>query len=140
MSVVRVSTQHVPVCTLKTSSCMPATRAHVETHVRVVPAYTGTFRMYAWKRFESTHGVIASSAYQEKPTYSSHLPQRGSPHMQKTSENHVLLHTPHNIHHTDHTLLSCLVSSLLFSSHVHLFRNLVEINLRQHARWKSSTT
>ena len=27
----------------KTSPCMPAPRAHVETHVRVVPACTGTF-------------------------------------------------------------------------------------------------
>ena len=29
--------------TIKTSPCMPAPRAHVETHVRVVPAYTETF-------------------------------------------------------------------------------------------------
>ena len=37
----------------KTSPCMPATRAHVETHVRVVPACTG--------RFESTHGDFSAS-------------------------------------------------------------------------------
>ena len=35
--------QNVPVCTFKTSPCVPAPRAHVSTHVRVVPAYTGTF-------------------------------------------------------------------------------------------------
>ena len=40
-----VSVQNVP--------CVPAPRAHVETHVRVVPACTGTFLMYtrgAWVR------------------------------------------------------------------------------------------
>ena len=31
------------VCGFKTSLCVPAPRAHVETHVRVVPAYTETF-------------------------------------------------------------------------------------------------
>ena len=31
------------VCTFKTSPCIPAPRPHVETHVRVVPANTGTF-------------------------------------------------------------------------------------------------
>ena len=39
----RVSTQNVPVCTFKTSPCVPAPRPHVETHVRVLPAFTGTF-------------------------------------------------------------------------------------------------
>ena len=28
---------------IKTSPCVPATRAHIETHARVLPAYTGTF-------------------------------------------------------------------------------------------------
>ena len=31
------------VCGNKTSPCVQAPRAHVETHVRVLPAYTGTF-------------------------------------------------------------------------------------------------
>ena len=35
--------QNVPVCTFKTSPCVPAPRAHVSTHVRVVPVHTGTF-------------------------------------------------------------------------------------------------
>ena len=39
----RVSIQNVPVCTFKTLPCVPAKRAHVETHVRVVPVHTGTF-------------------------------------------------------------------------------------------------
>ena len=45
-----------PVCPLKTSPCVRAPRAHVETHVRVVPAWTGTFWMYTRARFEWTHG------------------------------------------------------------------------------------
>ena len=69
----RVLIQHVPVCKFKRSPCMPATRAHVEKHVRVLPAYTG--------RFECTHGgvfsphtaVIASSAYQNLPTWGHYL-------------------------------------------------------------------
>ena len=32
-----------PVCGFKTSPCVQAPRAHVETHVRMVPAYMGTF-------------------------------------------------------------------------------------------------
>ena len=32
-----------PVCGFKTSPCAPAPRAHVSTHVRVVPVHTGTF-------------------------------------------------------------------------------------------------
>ena len=32
-----------PVCTFKTSPCVPAPRAHMFQHVRVVPAYTETF-------------------------------------------------------------------------------------------------
>ena len=35
--------QHFTVCTFKTSQCMSAPRAHVETHVRVVLVHTGTF-------------------------------------------------------------------------------------------------
>ena len=39
-----VSTFKTPsVCRFKTSRCMPAPRAHVETHVHVVPVHTGTF-------------------------------------------------------------------------------------------------
>ena len=38
LSPARVSVQNVPMCTFKTSPCVPAPRPHVETHVRVVPA------------------------------------------------------------------------------------------------------
>ena len=46
----RVSIQNVPVCAFKASPCVPAPRAHVFQHVRVVPAYTG--------RFACTHGGV----------------------------------------------------------------------------------
>ena len=39
------------VCRLKTSPCMPATRAHAFQHVGVVPLHTGTFSMYTRKAF-----------------------------------------------------------------------------------------
>ena len=51
-----VSIQNVTVCTDKMSPCMLATRAHVDTHVRVVPVDTGTFGTYTRGRFEWTHG------------------------------------------------------------------------------------
>ena len=35
--------KNASVCTFKTSPCVQAPCAHVETHVRLVPAYTGTF-------------------------------------------------------------------------------------------------
>ena len=57
-SLLRVSTQNVHVCTFKTFSCMLATGAHVGTHVRVLPAYTGTFGTYTRGRVEWTHGVF----------------------------------------------------------------------------------
>ena len=34
--------KNASVCTFKTSPCMPAPRAHVLKHVRVVPVHTGT--------------------------------------------------------------------------------------------------
>ena len=37
----RVCVQNVPVCAFKTFPCVPATCAHVEKHVRVLPTYTG---------------------------------------------------------------------------------------------------
>ena len=55
--------KHVPICTLKTSPCMPAQRAHVLKHVRVVPVHTGTFSTYIWGRVLSGHtggGVFSS--------------------------------------------------------------------------------
>ena len=35
--------KNASVCTFKTSPCVPAPRAHVFQHVRVVPVHTGTF-------------------------------------------------------------------------------------------------
>ena len=55
-----VSKQHVPVCTFKTCPCVPAPRAHMFQHVRVVPAYTGVFWTHTRGRVEWTHGVVLS--------------------------------------------------------------------------------
>ena len=42
--------RHASVCIFITYPCVPAPRAHVETHVRVVPAYTGTFWIWMYTR------------------------------------------------------------------------------------------
>ena len=60
----RVHIQNVP--------CMPAPRAHVLKHVRVVPVHSGTFRM----DIRGAGEVIVSSAYQNLPTYGYHELQR----------------------------------------------------------------
>ena len=54
----------------KLSPCMPAPRAHVETHVQVVPVHTETFWMDTRRRFESTHGGRHSTT-----TTHTHTPQ-----------------------------------------------------------------
>ena len=46
------------VCPFKTSPCVPAPRAHISTHVRVVPVYTGTFWTDTRRRVEWTHGIF----------------------------------------------------------------------------------
>ena len=51
-----VSIQNVPVCTFRTSPCVPAPRAHVFQHARVLPAHTEAFLTYTRARFESAHG------------------------------------------------------------------------------------
>ena len=56
-----------PVCTFKTSPCVPAPRAHVETHVRVVPVYTGDVLKYTWGRFGRTHGVSQRVTHTHTP-------------------------------------------------------------------------
>ena len=42
------------VCPFKTSPCMLAPRAHVEKHVRVLPEYTGTLKIFT-RRFAACH-------------------------------------------------------------------------------------
>ena len=69
------SIQNVPVCTFKTSPCVPAPRAHVETHVRV-----GLAR----GRFACTHGGVLNphtvfsrffSVPQHTHTHTKHTPR-----------------------------------------------------------------
>ena len=52
---------------------------------------------------------------------------------------HATQHAPDGPHTVSSRLVSSRLLSLLFASHIHLFRNLVEINLRQHVCWISST-
>ena len=73
--------KHVPMCTFKTSTCVPAPRAHVSTRVRVVPAYTG--------RFERTHGGVFF--FKKKNPHG--FFQRFTPH-------HNTAHTTQTTHHT----------------------------------------
>ena len=57
--VARLGTQKKPsVRRFKTSPCVPAPRAHVETHVRVVPVQTERFWTYTRWRFSSVKHVI----------------------------------------------------------------------------------
>ena len=53
-----VSTHNVPVCPSQTSPCVPAPRAHVETHVRLVLLHTGTFRMYPRRKAGGSLSVL----------------------------------------------------------------------------------
>ena len=79
----RVSVQNVPVFPSKTSPCMPAPRAHVKTHVRVVLVHTGTYRMYTLRVFESTHGDLQRFTPQHKTRHTRHntnnTPQQQQP-------------------------------------------------------------
>ena len=43
LPLLRVSVPKTSVCRFETSPCVPAPRAHVVTHVLVVPVHTGTF-------------------------------------------------------------------------------------------------
>ena len=82
--------KNASVCRFKTSPCMPAPRTHVEKHVRVLPAYTGTVRMYTWRRFESTHWVF-SLPHHAPHTTPHHATQ--TPHKQTTTHNDTHTHT-----------------------------------------------
>ena len=53
-----VYVQNASVCRSKTSPCVPAPRAHVLPHAGVVPVHTGTFGIYARRRFSSVKHVI----------------------------------------------------------------------------------
>ncbi len=77
----RVSIQNVPVCTFKTSPCVPAPRAHVETHVRVMPATRG--------RFGRTYGVFTVPHNTNHTTHhTAHTPQHKTRHNTSTRPQH----------------------------------------------------
>ena len=89
----RVWIQNVPVCTFKTSPCVPAPRAHEETHVRVVLACTRTFGMDTRRRvgIHIRFFLVFFSVPQHKRTHQTHT---------TTTTTHTTQH--HNTqHHTE---------------------------------------
>ena len=93
-----VDSKNIPVCTFKTSPCVLTPRAHVSTHVRVVPAYTGTFWMYTWRRSWSPNTGFSTFFCVPQLT---HTPNTHHDHQQHhaTTMTHT---TQHNTqHHTE---------------------------------------
>ena len=85
------------VCTFKTSLCVPAPRAHVSTHVRVVPAYTGTFWMHTRRRFW-THTRVFPRFFSACRNTQTHTRTHTHTHQQ---QHHNTQHHDHNdTHHT----------------------------------------
>ena len=81
-----------PVCRLKTLPCMPAPRAHVQTHVRVVPVHTETFSTNnTGCVLEWTHGLPPPLPLPLPPT---------PPPTHTDTHNHI--HAQHN-HKQQHT-------------------------------------
>ena len=75
----RVSIQNVPVCTFKTSPCVPTPRAHVSTHVRVVPVNTGTFWTDTRGRVEWTHGIFSARHTTPHTAHTRHNTRHNTP-------------------------------------------------------------
>ena len=75
----------------KRPPCVPAPRAHVFQHVRVVPAYTGTFlNVHTEARVEATYGVF--------PAFFHTVPQ----HTHKHDHSHKHSHSHNDTHHRPH--------------------------------------
>ena len=94
----RVSIQNVPVWTFKTSPCVRAPRAHVSTHVRVVPAYPTTFGMYT-RRFFLRPTTGFSTLFQRAATHTNthtHTKHTPRPPTTPRPQRHT---TQHNTQH-----------------------------------------
>ena len=85
--------QKTSVCRFKTSSCVPAPRAHVVTHVRVVAVHTGTFWVY-------TRRFFLRAKPRHTPNHTHNTTQHNTQHTtQHTHHAHTTQH--HNTqHHT----------------------------------------
>ena len=65
--------KNVTVCTFKASPCVPAPRAHVFQHVRVVPVHTGTFWIYGRRVFSACQAAPHTTPH--KTHTHTHTPQ-----------------------------------------------------------------
>ena len=85
------------------SPCVPAPCPHAEKHVRVLPAYTETFRTHTRGRFGSTHGgdlsVPHHTAYTHHDHSHSHSHNDTIDHTTDTTCTHTHNTTQHNITH-----------------------------------------
>ena len=91
--------RNVTVCTSETSPCVPATRGHVSTHVRVVPAHTGTFRMYTRWRFW-THTRVFFQYFKRAATHTQTHGHTHTKHTTTTKQHHDHNDTLHTTQHT----------------------------------------
>ena len=114
----RVYIQHAPVCTFRTSPCMSATRAHVETHLRVLPTYTVNLHTVGFSACQTTSHTIrqhdnttTKHNTQQSTTQHNALSRHTHTHMGNTAQ-HNTLHTeptphahiahPHQTHPLPH--------------------------------------
>ena len=95
-----VHSQHVPVCTFNASPCVPAPRVHVSTHVRVVPAYTGTFWMYTRERFWTHTRVFPLFFSVPHHTQTHTNTHTHTKHTTTTEQHHDRNDTHHTTQHT----------------------------------------
>ena len=84
-NILRVSTQHVTVCTFRTSPCVPAPRAHVLKHVCA-------WCPHSRRRFERAHGDVLSGhtgfSSVSHTTHRTHTPQHKTKHNTTTRPQH----------------------------------------------------
>ena len=93
----RVSIQNVPVCTFKTSLCVPAPHPHVFTHVDVLSVLTD--------RFERAHeGFPACVTSHTTPHHTAHT---HTPQPQQQPQPHTTTTTTHNNDNDNDTQPAC---------------------------------
>ena len=86
-----VRPKNVSVCRFKTFLCVPTSRPHVVTHVRVVPVHTGTVWIYTRRFFSACH-----TTHQTPPhtTNTHHTHTAHAQHTTPTQHTNPHAHTP----------------------------------------------